>query len=948
METTHDKRDEKREEQELKKIHHELLEAHDELRRPGSVFEEIDNLHDEHRQECRNSRQKYLIDCECNDKCSEEYMECNKKRQQDDEEQIIARNSMLDIIAEERRIEHNEKRQEKYKQRKLHTGIQCDSTKNIEERNKKRRQNYQDERQAETIEQREEHNAKRRQTYQKKTQAEMVEQREERNAMRRKTYQKKTQAEMVEQREERNAMRRKTYQKKNVVPNLVFDASKLIVRPTLQFQDLPALSKNMRTRINKKKHEFALSDEILNIGFADKICCHCGAVMWRLQYREREGHTLIGGGRLFLQFVVDAWASIEHSRISWVLTNQSILRSDVYNNIVDSVNRGDVDATKIGKRIVLPSSFTGSPRYMQQNYQDCMAICRKYGSPDFFITFTCNPQWPEVKQYCEKIPHTNPANRPDVLARVFKIKLDLLLEDLTDNHVLGKVIGVAYTIEFQKRDGKCTKYFPKEFTNETTIDSNGYPVYRRRDDKRTIQLKDVSIDNRFIVPYNRGLIVKYQAHINIEWCNQGQLIKYMFKYVTKGPDKATLAIEKANDANSAELKSNTTTNEVDDYIACRYISSSEACWRIYGFSIHHHNPVIVKLVFHLESEQQVCFQENVPLPIILGRVNPIGTMFIQWFETNKEDPFGRELTYVQFPEKFLWNESEKIWNRRKNNIRVIGRLIYVHPTAGERFYLRILLNIVRGATSFEDVRKVNGVLYNTYKEACFHHGLLEDDDEWHDAIKDAAVHQTGSQLRELFVTLLLFCDVSDVRALWDLHWKTFSDDIELRQRRGSSMQNFVIGDKRLECLTLYDVDLQLRKRGQKIPYANWVIGVGNGQVPTLSSIEGNEPCWIEIPPELYVEPGDNGKKVVVDTIYYDLHKRYNEADYFKDRAILTPLNEDVNLINKEVLEQFPGESRVYRSVDSICKSTVNYESMESMYPPEYLNTIKVSGITKMH
>ncbi|KAK1378545.1 hypothetical protein POM88_025289 [Heracleum sosnowskyi] len=459
---------------------------------------------------------------------------------------------------------------------------------------------------------------------------------------------------------------------------------------------------------------------------------------------------------------------------------------------------------------------------------------------------------------------------PDVLARVFKIKLDLLLEDLIDNHVLGKLIGVAYTIEFQKR----------EFTNETTIDSNDYLVYKRRDDKRTIQLKDVSIDNTFIVPYNRGLIVKYQAHINIEWCNQGQLIKYMFKYVTKGPDKATLAIEKANDANSVKPESNTTTNEVDDYIACRYISSSEACWRIYGFSIHHHNPVIVKLVFHLESEQQVCFQENVPLPIILGRVNPIGTMFIQWFETNKEDPFGRELTYVQFPEKFLWNESEKIWNRRKNNIRVIGRLIYVHPTSGERFYLRMLLNIVRGATSFEDVRKVNGVLYNTYKEACFHH---------------------------------------DVRALWDLHWKSFSDDIELRQRRVSSMQNFVIGDQRLECLTLYDVDLQLRKRG-------------------------NEPCWIEIPPELYVEPGDNGKKVVVNTIYYDLHKRCNEAYYFKDRAILTPLNEDVNLINREVLEQFSGESRVYRSVDSICKSTVNYESMEIMYPPEYLNTIRVSGV----
>lgn len=69
---------------------------------------------------------------------------------------------------------------------------------------------------------------------------------------------------------------------------------------------------------------------------------------------------------------------------------------------------------------------------------------------------------------------------------------------------------------------------------------------------------------------------------------------------------------------------------------------------------------------------------------------------------------------------------------------------------------------------------------------------------------------------ELFVTLLLFCDVSDVRELWDSQWKIFSDDIKLRQRRSSTMQNFVIGDQRLECLTLYDVDLQLRKRGKTL------------------------------------------------------------------------------------------------------------------------------------
>lgn len=201
----------------------------------------------------------------------------------------------------------------------------------------------------------------------------------------------------------------------------------------------------------------------------------------------------------------------------------------------------------------------------------------------------------------------------------------------------------------------------------------------------------------------------------------------MFKYVTKGPDRATMAIEKSenngvDDNNKDDEKGN--KSEVDDYIACRYVSSIEACWRIFEFPIHYRKPVVVKLTFHLENQQQVCFKENETLPTILGRLHPDATMFIQWFETNKRYSSGRTLPYIQFPEKFKWDNKGKLWVQRKNKIRVIGRLIYIHPIAGELFYLRMLLNVVRGATSFEDIRTVNGVTYDTYKEACLKYGLL--------------------------------------------------------------------------------------------------------------------------------------------------------------------------------------------------------------------------------
>uniref|UniRef100_A0A7N2ML21 Helitron helicase-like domain-containing protein n=1 Tax=Quercus lobata TaxID=97700 RepID=A0A7N2ML21_QUELO len=94
-----------------------------------------------------------------------------------------------------------------------------------------------------------------------------------------------------------------------------------------------------------------------------------------------------------------------------------------------------------GKRIVLPSSFTSDPRYMIHNYQDAMAICRWAGNPGLFLTFTCNPKWPEIVSSLELIPGQKPEDRPDIVARAFKIKLDALLQDIEKGQHFGKVLA---------------------------------------------------------------------------------------------------------------------------------------------------------------------------------------------------------------------------------------------------------------------------------------------------------------------------------------------------------------------------------------------------------------------------------------------------------------------------------------------------------------------------
>ena len=103
-------------------------------------------------------------------------------------------------------------------------------------------------------------------------------------------------------------------------------------------------------------------------------------------------------GRLFQQYVVDMYAKIEFSRLQYLQFNQSQLHTDLYQGLADAVvaSDGQVDGSQLGKKVILPSSFTGGLRYQHQLYQGAMGIVHHFGKPDFFVTFTCNPRWQEI------------------------------------------------------------------------------------------------------------------------------------------------------------------------------------------------------------------------------------------------------------------------------------------------------------------------------------------------------------------------------------------------------------------------------------------------------------------------------------------------------------------------------------------------------------------------
>jgi len=344
-------------------------------------------------------------------------------------------------------------------------------------------------------------------------------------------------------------------------------------------------------------------------------------------------------------------------------------------------------------------------------------------------------------------------------------------------------------------NGRCTKHFPKKFVDATVIDDEGYPVYRRRDNGVYIEKGKSFVDNRNVVPYNKYLLLRYNAHINVEWCNQTRSIKYLFKYVNKGHDRVTVTFYSGGD----QRNQSGCVDEIKLYYDCRYLSACKAAWRIFSFDINYREPSVERLSFHLENEQSVIYADDDDLEDVIN--NPVTqcTKFLAWMDANGKYPEARNLTYSQFPGKFVWKSNKHKWFPRKRGFSV-GRINFVPPGCGELFYLRTLLNFVKGPTCFADIKTVDGDIKDSFKEACYARGLLDDDKEFIDGIKEASHWGTGVFLRHLFVTLLVSKQISRPDIVWNNTCEFLSEDILYRQRRILQFQGlnflhlFVVND----------------------------------------------------------------------------------------------------------------------------------------------------------
>jgi hypothetical protein len=248
-----------------------------------------------------------------------------------------------------------------------------------------------------------------------------------------------------------------------------------------------------------------------------------------------------------------------------------------------------------------------------------MAICKKFGPPSLFITMTANPYWPEILG--EIPPGSNAYDHPTITARVFNLKVQHLIFQLTKMRRLGTVIAYVYTIEFQKQglphmhmmvtlnekdhpstpekidlivtaqipdpdkeprlhqlveqfmlhgpfskmpcwNGKKFKSgYPKPYTPRTAVVYGAYPAYFRPDDGRSIIKHTTTFTNASVVPYNKFLTLLFECHINVEVPVNSTAIKYLYKYITKGHDCFYMKLEGFDDTKA--------------YLDAQYVSSPE-------------------------------------------------------------------------------------------------------------------------------------------------------------------------------------------------------------------------------------------------------------------------------------------------------------------------------------------------------------------------------------
>ncbi|XP_073148065.1 uncharacterized protein [Henckelia pumila] len=234
-------------------------------------------------------------------------------------------------------------------------------------------------------------------------------------------------------------------------------------------------------------------------------------------------------------YEVDMYINLETTRLDYYRNNQAELRAEYYQRIVDNINCGQNRRSEIGKRIVLPASFIGGPRDMRIRYLDAMAL---RGLPHIHMLVILKKE--------HKINNTDQFDDYVSAELPQKEKIPRLF-DLVVKHMMHEPCGHLNSKNSCMIAGQCKSHYTRKFCERTVQGEDGYPIYRRRDDSQTVDVRIAKLNNQWVVPYNPYLLMRYDCHINVEICFGLTAVKYLYKYIYKGHDKVDVHIASGNE-----------------------------------------------------------------------------------------------------------------------------------------------------------------------------------------------------------------------------------------------------------------------------------------------------------------------------------------------------------------------------------------------------------------
>ncbi|GJY82695.1 DNA helicase [Tanacetum coccineum] len=225
--------------------------------------------------------------------------------------------------------------------------------------------------------------------------------------------------------------------------------------------------------------------------------------------------------------------------------------------------RGDIDGSDVGLRIISPQSFTGGPRCMYAYYLDALAI---YMVTHFFVTFTCNVNWPEIKLYTESFPELTVTNSPDIVDRVIERKVWDYIKFLRSERTFDDMTAEAIKVH---RDEDVDKYIFAELPDQTE-DSKGYKV-----------------------------VYEFMVHRPCGMVNQSApCTDHVVAHNTRP----------VADCSPSDSSSKNQIDEIKNHLDAQFVGPHEACWRILGFDLHSHEPAVQVLAVQLQYMQRVSFR----------------------------------------------------------------------------------------------------------------------------------------------------------------------------------------------------------------------------------------------------------------------------------------------------------------------------------------------------